>query len=150
LLAITLDSASNNDTLISTLSEKVEDFPGAANQVRCFNHVVNIVARNITSQFDVPKAKADEALAAAELALQELALGIDIEEVQLQAEMGVDGEDSDDDDNEILIESDDWLDEREQLSEAELSELNLNVLPVRVVLVKVRTVPLLKSVTVTH
>jgi hypothetical protein len=119
------------------MTEKLDKFPGATNQVRCFNYVVNIVAQNITCQFDVPKVSADAALAAAKQALQDLALGIDIEEAQVQAQVGGDDESSDED-SKMLNGEEDWADERDLLSKEELKKLNLDVLPVQVVLVKVR------------
>ncbi|KAI0337369.1 hypothetical protein BDW22DRAFT_1304642, partial [Trametopsis cervina] len=52
LLAVTLDNASNNDTLIDELSNQVEEFPGEANRVRCFAHILNLAAKAVLSQFD--------------------------------------------------------------------------------------------------
>jgi hypothetical protein len=47
ILSITCDNASNNDTMIEHLSTLVENFPGAANQTRCFTHILNLVAKSI-------------------------------------------------------------------------------------------------------
>jgi hypothetical protein len=144
MLTLTLDSASNNDTLIAHLPTLVPSFAGEASQIRCFNHVLNLVARTITRQFDVPRAKADAALAVAEQALLDLAAGIDIEEEEAQHIVIDDGEEGDEDvdDGDVADDStgeaDGWQDEQELLTEEELAEHNINVLPVRVVLVKVR------------
>jgi hypothetical protein len=62
VLNITLDNASNNDRLIKKLPELVQSFAGEAAQVRCFNHVINLTARMIVRQFDVPKKNADDVL----------------------------------------------------------------------------------------
>jgi hypothetical protein len=66
--------------LVTLLAEKVPAFTGKVAQVRCFNHVLNLTAHSVICQFDVPKAKANKALAAAELAQRELADGSDIED----------------------------------------------------------------------
>lgn len=60
LLSITCDNASNNDTMVKHLATLVENFPGAANQTRCFTHILNLVAKSILRQFDVAKKAADD------------------------------------------------------------------------------------------
>jgi len=54
------DNASNNDMMVSFLSTIIDDFPGAVNHTHCFAHMVNIVAKAILKQFDVPKASAGD------------------------------------------------------------------------------------------
>ncbi len=44
--------------MVSFLSTIIDDFPGAVNHTHCFAHMVNIVAKAILKQFDVPKASA--------------------------------------------------------------------------------------------
>ena len=46
--------------MVSFLSTIIDDFPGAVNHTRCFAHTVNIVAKAILKQFDVPKAPASD------------------------------------------------------------------------------------------
>jgi hypothetical protein len=41
----------------------LDDFPGSANRTWCFDHIINLVAKTITTVFDVPKTKAGEDLA---------------------------------------------------------------------------------------
>jgi hypothetical protein len=60
ILSITCDNASNNDTMIDELADLLDDFPGPANQTRCFTHVLNLVVKSIIRQFDSPKSKADK------------------------------------------------------------------------------------------
>jgi hypothetical protein len=138
MLALTLDSASNNDTLVATLREKVTAFAGAESQVRCFNHVLNLTAHTVVKQFDLPKSKADGALTEAELALLELAKGSDIEEAFM-----MEGDDDeahvDDDSPDLEMDDDGWDDERDALTDEERSALTASVLPVRLILVKVST-----------
>ena len=66
--------------MISSLTTQLDDFPGAANQTRCFAHTVSILAKSIIQQFDAPKLKhggiADEAAEA----LAGLYKGLEVEE----------------------------------------------------------------------
>jgi hypothetical protein len=41
--------------MVEHLSTLVENFPGAANQTRCFAHILNLVAKSILHSFDGPK-----------------------------------------------------------------------------------------------
>ncbi|TFK47878.1 hypothetical protein OE88DRAFT_1608415, partial [Heliocybe sulcata] len=52
ILGISCDNASNNDTMIKELPNLLPDFPGDANRVRCFLHIVNLVAKSILKLFD--------------------------------------------------------------------------------------------------
>jgi hypothetical protein len=119
--------------MIEELSKLLRDFPGEANQTRCFLHIVNLIAKQLLKQFDVPRKNADAALDEAERQLLELAAGIDIEELVTAAEQGagVGSEDNDDVDG--------WVDEMEELDLDEREELDKSVRPVRLVLVKVST-----------
>ena len=38
----------------------IDDFPGPANQTRCFTHVLNLVVKSIIRQFDLPNSWADK------------------------------------------------------------------------------------------
>ncbi|KAG1745068.1 uncharacterized protein EDB91DRAFT_1037560, partial [Suillus paluster] len=52
ILSITCDNASNNDTMIRELSDKVLEFGGAVTHTRCFLHTVNLVAKSLIRKFD--------------------------------------------------------------------------------------------------
>jgi hypothetical protein len=114
--------------MIDDLPNRIVTFPGDENRARCFNHVVALVAKSSIRQFDVPKGRADAALDEAERELNELAEGIDIEDEKMKAEW--EGAEDDDDD-------DGWVDEVSRLSVADREELEANITPVRLVLVKV-------------
>jgi hypothetical protein len=43
--------------MIQELANLLEHFPGPANQMRCFTHVLNLVVKSIIQQFDLPKIK---------------------------------------------------------------------------------------------
>jgi hypothetical protein len=57
VLGITADNASNNNKMINELQLLLNNFPGLANQTRCFLHILSITAKLIIKQFDIPKAK---------------------------------------------------------------------------------------------
>jgi hypothetical protein len=48
--------------MINELANLLDDFPGSANQTRCFTHVLNLVIKSIIRQFDLPKAQGDKIL----------------------------------------------------------------------------------------
>ena len=132
ILSVTCDNASCNDTMIEALSELLEHFPGAANRTRCFAHILNLVAKSVIRQFDVAKGEADGALSDAEKALQDLADGMDLEDLVVQGEDEVEDDNIEEDRNE-----EGWIDEREELTEMERNELDKLTRPVKLVLVKV-------------
>jgi hypothetical protein len=115
--------------MIDALAGLLVAFPGSANRTRCFTHILNLVVKAILRQFDVPKAKADEALDKASQALVELAGNIDTEEEAMD-----DGRDGDVDN---VDEDEGWFDPRYGMSQEEREELDSSVGPVRLVLVKV-------------
>jgi hypothetical protein len=119
--------------MIEEIAYLLDDFPGPANQTRCFLHILNLVVKSIIQQFDLPKSKKkpdddDPILDAATTELLKLAGDIDIEE-QITVSAGED-EVADDD-----VEG--WVDEREDMTEDELKELADSVQPVRLLLTKV-------------
>jgi hypothetical protein len=131
ILSITCDNASNNDTMVKELANLIDEFPGPANQTRCFTHILNLVVKSIMSQFDLPKSKSSDVLNAGAKELLALADSIDLEENESarDGEDGVAGED----DN---IEG--WIDERALMDEDDLEALEESVEPVRVLLTKVK------------
>lgn len=119
--------------MIVKLADIFKTFPGHANHTRCFNHVVALVAKSAVRQFDVPKDSADAALDEAERELRELAEGIDIEDTMAQGEW----EEPDDSGDDWSKNDDGWVDEVAALSVVDREELDENIRPVRLVLVKV-------------
>jgi len=117
--------------MIEELADLLDDFPGEANRTRCFTHILNLVAKSIIKQFDVPKAHADDVLDDAAKELAALAVDLDIEERISREEPSGDGEDDEDEDN-----VDGWTDVRDGLSSEEREALDESLQPVRLVLVK--------------
>jgi hypothetical protein len=132
VLSITCDNATSNDTMIDELEGMLEDFPGAPNWTRCFTHILNLVAKSVMKQFDLPKAKAGQALTATSQALTTLAGDIETEETEMGADMAQDSDDEDDEDG--------LTDVRDGMSDEEIAELDESLQPVRLVLVKVSSV----------
>jgi hypothetical protein len=46
--------------MIEEMANHLENFPGAANQTCCFLHILNLTAKSILQQFEVPKKKLSE------------------------------------------------------------------------------------------
>ena len=126
--------------MIESLGVLIDDFPGPANQTRCFLHVLNLVVKSILKQFDLPKSKEkkktgdddgddqenDETINQAADELLKLAGDVDIEG-ELMAS------DEEEDDN-----NEGWIDKREEMTQDELRALSASVAPVRLLLTKVR------------
>jgi hypothetical protein len=119
--------------MVESLEVLIDDFH-AANQTRCFLHVLNLVVKSIIRQFDLPTSNktsgddddGDDNIDKALEELLKLAGNVDIE-----GDFMANSED-DDDDNEG------WIDEHEEMTEDELKELSSSVAPVRLLLTKVR------------
>ena len=92
----------------------------------------NLVAKSILKQFNLPKAKAGEALSTAMEVLSGLAGDIET----MEAEMGRDLAEDDDEDQD----EDGLADNRDMMTDKEIAELNESLQPVRLVLVKVISV----------
>jgi hypothetical protein len=131
ILSVTCDNASNNDKMVRQLEQLIDEFKGQESQTRCFTHILNLIAKSIIRQFDVPKAQYNRVFDKATMALMELAGDIEREE-QAIVEMGDDREDDEEDEN-----TEDWVDERDTMSEEQLNALDESARPVRLMLVKV-------------
>ncbi|KAI1783385.1 hypothetical protein LXA43DRAFT_837949, partial [Ganoderma leucocontextum] len=53
-LAVTCDNATNNDTMIDAMATdpRLPEFDGKLARVRCFLHILNLVAKSLIRQFD--------------------------------------------------------------------------------------------------
>jgi len=116
--------------MITELTSLLPEFPGAVNRSRCFTHILNLAAKSIIRQFDLPKKQADAAMTDAANELAQLAKDLEIEEILSRQTEGEDGEEEDDN-----VEG--WLDEDELMTDEEKDEWDEAAGPVRLVLVKV-------------
>jgi hypothetical protein len=134
LLSVTCDNVSVNDTMIDKMEEMMEEFPGAASRTRCFDHILNLVAKTVIKCFDSPRKKAGEDIGNAEKELLELAGDADWEESYMEGleKEGLDKEGTEEDNLEG------WLNEEEFLSRDEYKTLKHDTLPIRAVLTKVQ------------
>lgn len=127
--------------MVDTLGLNVPAFEGAIGHVRCFAHVVNLVAKSLLRQFDVPKARAEQVLDEEDRALYELA------EEDEEAPAAVDGEDLDpvgaggafNPPSALNVDDEDgWVDEIAAMTDEERAQFQTRVRPVRMTLTKVR------------
>ena len=124
--------------MVEHLATLVENFPGAANQTRCFTHILNLVAKSILRQFDMAKRTADDPpdLNEAFDALALLAEKLEDSGIPADNDEEDDGDGGDNDDG--LGDDDEGLgDERGGMSEEEVAELEQSLIPVRLMLTKV-------------
>ena len=140
ILCITCDNVSNNDMMVSELDDQIDDY-SEVNQIRCFLHIVNLIAKAMLRQFDVSKRNkqgdnVDNVDNEWEEMLRELALDIE-EEEQLTQTFG-NGVTQDDTKDDIVTDAD--LDNAFNMSAEELADLQTEIRPVMLLLVKVSTV----------
>jgi hypothetical protein len=119
--------------MIDHMAEVIESFPGEDNRVRCFNHIINLVAKSLLKLFEVSKKKrgVEGEVDDAEAALRELAADLDLEDMEMQRDAFAAGGDVGIDDD------DDIVDEIATMSEEEVTEFRKAVLPITKALVKV-------------
>ena len=98
-MGITADNASPNDVMIDKLMDMLPNFLEQANHSRCFLHIINLIAKMLLRQFDVPKKDAESVLDDAERELLKLAAGINMEEMVTVAEAGAGDKDDEENDD---------------------------------------------------
>ena len=131
--------------MIEELGYRLSTFGGAASRTRCFLHVVNLVAKSLIQQFDMSKKEADVGLdgvvdgkVKCTIVDELAAMDEELEELDGSGDTGggiyLEENEGDDD---IEVEDEGWIDELEDLSEAEREQLVDAILPVKLALVKV-------------
>ena len=117
--------------MIDALADDLPDF-SQANRTCCFLHIVNLIAKTLLKQFDVPGKQAEDVANEAERLLLKLVKDIDIEEMMTRLDTANKSE-GDNDDDEDNVKG--WVDEMKLLSEEERKNLGEHIAPVRLVLV---------------
>jgi hypothetical protein len=119
--------------MIEKLGARLVDFPGASNCARCFTHILNLVVKSVMHQFDLHTAKSD---AKDERSHELFALAGEIDAKELETQ---DDKDQEDSDEEVPPQDNDegWIDERDDMSQEDVDELEDNVRPVCFLLTKV-------------
>ena len=136
ILGVTADNASNNDKMIEHLATLIDTFPGAANQTRCFAHILNLVAKHVLQQFEGPKKGKVVDDKELEAVVDEI-MGADDEDLS-DGGTNDGGDECEDVDDEVIDDDEDGLqDEEEEMSEEELRSVKESVKPIRIVLTKV-------------
>ena len=122
--------------MIRHLEVLIDEFRGCKSQTQCFAHILNLIAKSILQQFDIPRAQVNNDDAT--VALIELAGNIEFEEEEMDEYGDNDNDDDNSDDQEEVMENtDDWVNKREAMTMEQLAELDKSVQPVRWMLVKV-------------
>jgi hypothetical protein len=99
ILGITADNATNNDTMVEELEELMPSQFSHVNRTRCFLHVINLVAKSLLRQFELPKVKLKETnVDPDDKQLYVLSEGWYDEEVKMAKENDIDDDDVVDDD----------------------------------------------------
>jgi hypothetical protein len=129
---VTCNNASNNNVMIQEMARLLPDYSDV-NRTHCFLHVVNLVAKSLLKQFDLPsKSKKSEKKATSLEAEEETLYEIVDDEGKGVTESPGDESDGGEDD------PDDSADEQPFLTEEERAGLNESSRPVKLVLAKVR------------
>lgn len=127
--------------MVEHLSTLVENFPGAANQTRCFSHILNLVAKSILRQFEVPKKGKNSGLEDLDdptKALAVLALELELDDGSTELPELAEDEDEDEEDDQVTENDKDGPDhEHDGMSEEEVAELEESLVPIRLTLTKV-------------
>jgi hypothetical protein len=114
--------------MIEELDTDLEDF-SQVNRIRCFLHIVNLIAKSLLKQFDVPaKRPSGDLDEEVDEQLQELAREFNLEEATTQA---FDNSDGDDDDVDGIVDAGDLF------SAHEKAAFEADVRPVQLTLAKV-------------
>jgi hypothetical protein len=125
--------------MIAELTKILPKF-SEVSHTRCFLHIVNLVAKSIIKQFNVPKKREDEHLDEAEQELRNLVGDVEQEEQEAveamtQHQIGGNMDSETEDENDDV---DGWVDEMMLLSPAERERVEEDIRPVKLVLVTVR------------
>jgi hypothetical protein len=130
---VSCDDASNNEKMADEMEHLLPAF-SSGNRVRCFTHVLNLIAKALLKQFEMAKKSEneDDDFTEEEAKLLTLAENLDEEEFTMAEEKmdengGADEEDS----------MDEWVDEVDALTPNERLLLEDEIRPVKMVLVKV-------------
>lgn len=135
IISATCDNASNNNTMVEALKDHLVVFPGESNRTRCFDHIVNLIAKSIIRQFDTSSKATGKSF---DKVLQDLMVSAeDLDKEELETREGECGEGDGEGDDGDGDNTDGWVDEREEMSEMEQEELDDNIQPIQWVLVKV-------------
>ncbi|PIL33222.1 hypothetical protein GSI_04672 [Ganoderma sinense ZZ0214-1] len=130
MLGVTCDNASNNDTMVSAMTEdeRLPSFDGHRARVRCFLHVLSLIVKTLLKQFDGRPDPEKAVMEEADRVLLNLLEGLQGYDSVIEDD--AEGEEDDPDDDEV--------DAMEDMTEEQRAEFEVQVRPVKVVLAKIR------------
>ena len=127
--------------MVEAIADNVEAFDGKETRIRCFLHIMNIVAgKNLIRQFDTATARAKDSKDDDDDEEKEiLALAHELEVVPeaIDDRHGVSGDNQDEDDD---LDGEELLDAVAELTDAEREEFETNSRPLKLLLAKVSQV----------
>jgi hypothetical protein len=139
ILSIVCDNALLNDAMIDELEKLLEDFAGDLSRIQCFLHIVNLVAKSMLKQFDVPKKKGDGGGETENDRLDDVLRRL-VEGIEIEEEISLEEDETERGDDEV-DEDDEWVDELERLSVHKRNAAYGQIQPIQFVLVKVQQFP---------
>lgn len=140
--------------MIEHLEMLLDNFPGATNQTCCFLHVLNLMVKSILKQFDLLKSKKSKKKLATMMERTKKMMDLMImimglvatdddennqgteELLKLAGNFDIEGELMADIEEEDSVEG--WIDEHDKMTENELKNLLASIMPVRLLLTKIR------------
>ncbi len=118
--------------MVDALATRISSFPGQAHRVRCFAHVVNLVAKSLLKQFEpAKKSTSDTSGDDGETFLIDFTEGIDLEDAETTAP------EDDLDSNQDKDNTDGFINELTEMDAFEREAFELETKPVRTALLKV-------------
>ena len=136
-----MDNASLNDTMTSKLADHLAHFGGKGAQMRCFLHIINLVAKTLIRAFDLPKKNGNTNWESLDGALKALGKESNIEELQTRLDAYQTRSEAGDGAGETGDLTDDdvkgWVNELEGLTEDEHTELDAYLEPLQLMLAEV-------------
>ena len=118
--------------MIKELAKLLTEF-SVVNHTCCFLHVVNLVAKSLIRQFNIPKKAGDQELSDDDHELYEVAKNVNLEATATAAH---DNEQGDDDEGEN-DNTEGWIDEQDELTAKEHQQLLASTRPFKLALAKV-------------
>lgn len=139
ILGVTCDNAYNNDTMLDEMTELLPKFDGQLARVRCFAHVLNLIAKSLISEFDARVDRNENEVDEEELReLRVLTEGEEEEEVVTRTETAAAA--GNNDEGEAAVGDDDVDDEVDPMAELtpeQRAQFDIDVRPVKLILAKV-------------
>ncbi|THH17103.1 hypothetical protein EUX98_g9192 [Antrodiella citrinella] len=140
VLAFTGDNATNNDTLCTEWHKRNLEFLGEESRIRCILHTESLAARIIIKQFDILPGSSAIDMDDTEKVLRELAEGLEAPPVTARSDDTDEDESDSNSEDELADDDEGSFDERATMSAGERRQHEVDVRPMKMVLVKLRKI----------